>query len=217
MIEYLLSTPDNIELIRDNIAAILTLELQKQKELATEAALPDAADYDVSVHIDKTRPWQLTSNEEIKNPFPLINVLFSESKPVSGGDRTRAIDYTAKYLIDCYGCGNVAEDDGMGTIIFDDDSFANRRALKTARLARNILMSSFYTYLGLRSVVKSREVSEYKIGFPDNMPESAVGVSVCRITLSVTFTETSPQAEGVPYEGMLFKSFDSNGNILIDM
>jgi hypothetical protein len=215
-INYLLQEKDNIEKIRDQIAAILKNELVNQKELAERAGLADVADYDVSVYLEKGRPWELTENEQSNNPFPLINILLSESKPMSSNKQVSAVDYTAKFIIDCYGCGNFEINDAQ-EMVFSDDSAANIRAWKTGRLARNILMSAFYYYLGLRGIVKKTYITEIKTGTPDNLPESAVAVTVCRITFAVDFTEKAPQAEVEPFDGILFESVSDTGEILIDI
>ncbi|MDR1389189.1 MAG: hypothetical protein LBJ31_04360 [Treponema sp.] len=215
-IHYLLQEKDNIEKVRDQIAAILKSELVNQKQLAEEAALADAADYDVSVYLERGRPWELTENEQSKNPFPLINVLLFESKPTAGGKQMTAVGYTAKFNIDCYGCGN-SDIDGEGEMTNGDDSAANIRAWKTGRLARNILMSAFYYYLGLRGIVKKTYITEIKTGTPDNLPESAAAITVCRIVFAVDFMEKAPQAEVEPFDGILFESVSDTGEILIDI
>ena len=47
----LLSELDNIEYIRDQIGAILSVELANQFALAQEAADPNARDYNIAVYI----------------------------------------------------------------------------------------------------------------------------------------------------------------------
>jgi hypothetical protein len=217
-IKYLLSEPDNAEKVRSQIAAILKVEIEAQAAMAAEAALPDAGDYNIGVLIEHERLWALTGNTKEDSPFPLVNVLLLETRPVErGGNLVNAKDYTAKFAIDCYGCGNfdMAADENGEPVM--DDFLANIRAWKTARVARNILMSAFYTYLGMRAIVKRREITETKTGVPDNLPESSVAVTVCRIIFSVQFTEVSPQADVEPFDGILFKSVSNTGEDLIDI
>jgi hypothetical protein len=56
-----------------------------------------------------------------------------------------------------------------------------------------------------------------KTGVPTNLTESALSVTVCRITFTVDFSEKSPQAEGVINEGIFFKSLSDSGVILVDI
>jgi hypothetical protein len=214
-IKYLLNEPDNVETIRSQIAAILKGEIEAQAAMAAEAALEDAGDYNIGVLIEHERPWILTGNKKEESPFPLVNILLLETKPLNG-TLVNAKDYTAKFAIDCYGCGNFNMVDENGDPVLDD-FLANIRAWKTARVARNILMSAFYTYLGMRSVVKKRQIEEAKTGVPNNLPESAAAVTVCRIIFSVQFTEVSPQADVEPFDGILFKSVSNTGENLIDI
>ena len=48
----LLSEPDNIEYIRDQIGAILSVELANQFALAQKKADPNARDYNIGVYIE---------------------------------------------------------------------------------------------------------------------------------------------------------------------
>ena len=54
----LLSEPDNIEYIRDQIGAILSVELANQFALAEEAADHNARDYNIAVYIENDDPLQ---------------------------------------------------------------------------------------------------------------------------------------------------------------
>lgn len=209
-INFLLAEADNIELIRNQIAGILKIETENQYSLAAEQGVEDLRDFRIGVFVERARPWDLTGNSEIKNPFPLINVSLSGYNGEAGSAQSEK-KYKATFYIDCYGCGNLNNTRG------DDDSLATIRAWKTARIARNILMSSYYTYLGLRGTVFKRSILSIQTGNPSNMPESAVAVTTCRISFVVDFSEKSPQEEGVLFEGLTFKSLSDNGEILIDI
>jgi hypothetical protein len=213
-INYLLSDLDNVEFIRNQIAAILKIETENQYFLAEAAAAPDKRDYKIPIYVEKARPWNITGETADQSPFPLINILLNDIKQEAHpGSAVNEKKYTATFFIDCYGCGNINIENDIG----DDDSLGTIRAWKTARIVRNILMSSYYTYLGNRGIVKKREITQIATGTPQNMPESAVSVTTCRISFLVEYFEKSPQAEGVPYEGMLFKSLSDTGEILIDI
>jgi hypothetical protein len=209
-IDFLLSENDNIELIRNQTAGILRIETENQYSLAAEKGIEDLRDYKIGVFVEKLRPWDLTGNSDNKNPFPLINVSLSGYNGEAGSAQGEK-KYKATFYIDCYGCGDFNNTNG------NDDSLATIRAWKTARIARNILMSSYYTYLGLRGTVFKRSILSIQTGNPSNMPESAVSVTTCRISFSVDFSEKSPQEGGVLFEGIAFKSLGDDGEILINI
>jgi hypothetical protein len=206
-INFLLAKNDNIELIRNQIAGILKIETENQYSLAAGQGAEDLRDYKIGVFVERARPWDLTGN---KNPFPLINISLSGYDGEAGSAQSEK-KYKATFYIDCYGCGNLNNTNG------NDDSLAAIRAWKTARIARNILMSSYYTYLGLRGTVFKRSILSIQTGSPSNMPESAAAVTTCRISLAVDFSEKSPQEGGVMFEGIAFKAVSESGEILIDI
>jgi hypothetical protein len=79
-INYLLSTRDNVEKIRDQIAYILKLECMNQYTLAVETGDMDARDFDVGIYLESERPWQLTEYTDTENPFPLVNICLAGIK-----------------------------------------------------------------------------------------------------------------------------------------
>jgi hypothetical protein len=221
-ITVLLTEPDNLEKIRDQIAAILKLEFMSQYQKAVEQDIENAKDFNIGVYLERERPWQLTENSEGENPFPLVNVkLAGYKKDNPPGDTVNRKKYTGDFVIDCYAQGSPDNPD------FFDDTDATIKAWRLGRIVRNVLMSGFYTYLGMRGVVLRCEITEAGIGAPTdktgNIDDSAVSVTICRILFSVSYYEDSPQAEGVKFEGILFKAFapgknpGENGEVLIDI
>jgi hypothetical protein len=216
-ITELLDKPDNIEKIRDRIALILKMECANQYEKAQELHLENAGDYAIGVYLEHSRPWQLTENSQGKNPFPLANVqaLGYKRDIEAGGETVNRKKYIAEFAIDCYANG-VPDHPEYG-----DDTDSTIRAWRLAGIIRKILMSGFYTYLGMRDVVRRREISETQTGSPTdrtgNIDESAISVTICRILISVWFHEESPQAAVAEFEGISFKSPAPNGEVLLDI
>jgi hypothetical protein len=212
-INTLIENKDNAEKIRDQIAALLTLEIQNQKQIAIDTGVPDKKDFDIDVYIENARPWELTGD---KNPFPLVNVCLQEiaedPRPGSTANNTK---YTGQYVIDCYGCGNQKLESEEE--ILTDDYLATIRAWKTARIIRNILMSGFYLYLGIRPIVQKRSIKKIITIIPQGLPNSAIAITAARIILEVNFFEQSPQAEAADLEGISFKSENSGKVSLIDI
>ena len=66
--ETLLSEPDNIEIIRDQIAALLAVDFAHQAELAAEAGVRSRRDYDVAVYVEneiRCSTWMMKSRKVI--------------------------------------------------------------------------------------------------------------------------------------------------------
>lgn len=210
-IQKLLNGQDNVEKIRDRIAFILKTELKNQYELAVKDDLKNAKDFDAKVFLENDRPWEFTESENDKNPFPLVNVCLVETKRAEGkaGSAIGRKKYTASFSIDCYACGNYGQDGR-------DDELSTIRAWTLARIVRNILMSGFYAYLGMRGVVLERDLSGIKTGSPNDIENSAVAVTIARLDFSVSFYEDSPQGEGVEFEGIDFNLLSKTGEVLVN-
>lgn len=208
IITELIDTPDTVELIRDQIAAILHLELSNQKNLAKQAHLEDAADYDIAVYLEKLFSFDIEGQSE---KFPAVNVQLVQSDEASGSSRVDASKHTAIFYLDCYGCGNVGN--------ADTDKAAVIKAWKVGRLVRNIIGAGQYAYLGLRpgkdgkAGVCSRKIRRRSAGVPRGLPDGAYQVVICRLELEVSFYEFSPQASGVKYELYDFVCRDPEGKV----
>ena len=215
-INELLNKQDNAEIIRDRIAAILKLELSNQKKIADENKnIKDKKDFNINVYLENSRPWDLISNSENKNPFPLINVCLQETTEAQKPGGSSKTKYTGLYLIDCYGCGNTQPKDAEEYIA--DDSLSTIRAWQTARVVRSILMSGFYAYLGMRGTVMKRRISKITAIIPTGLDGSAVSVTACRINLEVDFYENSMEAAGDDLEELAFRSNNEGEVSLINI
>lgn len=204
VINELLSKPDNVEIIREQIAAILLLETRRQYKLATESGDASKEDYNIKIFLEQEMPFALQTNADA-NKFPLVNITLDGANIQSGSTKTADKTMKAVFLIDCYNHGN-AQGDGL------TGRSANVAVWKTARIIRNILCASDYTYLHLRGIVGGREVTKMQSGKP-RLQDSAVTVSICRITLEVTYDEQSPEVTGVDCEPMTV-AIDVNGMVI---
>jgi len=210
-IKTLLNTPDNAEKIRDQIAAILKIELSNQNMLAEyNPDIENKKDFDIKVYIENSRPWALLGDKPEKNPFPLVNVSLQDIKKDSG-PITGKIKYTGTYLIDCYGTGNYQPENAAEWI--PDDYLSAVRAWKLARVTRNIIMSGFYAFLGMRDIVRGRDIESITTVIPTGLQDSAISITACRIILKVELHETSPEAEGVTFNGLSFISNNNDGEV----
>jgi hypothetical protein len=216
-ITKLLDNQDNAEIIRDLIAVILKTEFLTQKKLADNAPhIKDKKDFDIKVFIENSRPWELTGDSKETNPFPLVNVCLQETiEDVSNpGATVGKVKYTGTFCIDCYGCGNYQPEDKKEYI--PDDSLSTKRAWQTARITRNILMSAFYTYLGLQGTVRRRRIEKISTIIPP-VADSAISITGCRIIFKVEFHEISPEGDTVELETVSFLSKNEGEVVLIDI
>lgn len=212
MIESLIDKKDGFEIVRDQIAAILRVEVENQKALA-EASGKDPGLWDLRIFSERSNPF-----EEIREgeSTPLVNVWYSSSEfdYASSGvvDRQAA---SGVFNIDVYGTGTSQEtEEGHSP----GDMLAAETTHRAVRLVRNILMSGRYTYLGLRGLVGRRSVQNITIFQPEATDDMAQQIVGARLSFRVVFNESSPQVEPVILEGLLVKvKRAENGEILINL
>jgi hypothetical protein len=201
LITELIETPDNVEKVRDQIAAILSLELQNQFEKAKEEGKTNFADYDIDIYAENSRPYDTTGDEMVSN----VNIVLQEvtvphSNPRMGDQKEQAV-----FHIYCIANGNTIGD-------FRDDKSATFRAWKIMRLVRRILMSEPYTYLGMRKIVTSRTFTKMEAGTPN--AQSAQAFTVIRASFEVQFVEGYIGGPSVPFEGYNFEVIPDDGRVV---
>jgi hypothetical protein len=194
LINTILNTPDNFEVIRDQLAAILVVELANQQVLS---GLEQPR-----VFVERSDPWgeflDAPEAEPSTPPAPIIHVWFETS--TADGASSNIVErqkVDAIYNIDCYAAAVSAETDG-GHIAAD--RLAAFRAQATSRLARQILMSAHYTYLAMRGVVWKRWVQSLTMFQPQIDNKQAQRVVAGRLSMLVQFSEFSPQNVGETIE-----------------
>lgn len=188
-LESLIDKQDNFEIIRDQIASILVLEIAAQKILAI-ADSQDPLEWDLRVFTERSNPWEQWLNDQTV-VSPLINVWYDNSNfDRSASNIMERQKSETIFNIDCYGFG-VSETDGGGHKT--GDSEAAFEVHKALRLVRNILMSAEYTYLGMRGLVWKRWPQSI-ISFQPQINDQLVhNIKGARIALSVHFNEFAPQ------------------------
>ena len=199
-ITELIEAPDAIEAVRDQIAALLSLELQNQYAMAREKGVPNAADYNIKIYVENARPYDTVGNTRLS----LVNVVLPEitvphSNPRIGDQKEQAV-----FHIYCIADGNNTGD-------FRDDKSATFRAWKIMRLVRRIIMSDMYTYLGLRKTVTSRIITKMEVGTP--AAQTATFITAVRAHLEVQFKEGSIESPFVPLEGYDFDVSPEDGEV----
>jgi hypothetical protein len=202
-INTLIEKPDNVEIIRDQIAAILKLEIEHQSFIDSENN-----DFCVKVFIENARPLETETDDE--NPCSrFINVQLTRADIPKSNARVGRQGETAIFFIDCTTYGGTEGD-------YYDDKESALKAWRIARLVRNILTSGVYTYLGLQGVVRSRVIPSRESGAPP-MQSEAQAATVVRITLEVDFIENTIDAEYETLDVIKFECDSDTGEILINI
>lgn len=194
IITELIDKQDTNEIVRDQIAAILAVEVVNQRTLAITAG-KDPDDHSFSVYIERSKPWE-------GSEMPLVNVLFDndrfDNKNSNQIDRQRA---TGTFHIDCYAKKTTTDDN-------EGDELSSKEADRIARLVRNILMANEYAYLALgyrelgvgNNLVTKRYVMRREKFQPDIRNEAYENIIACRLTIEVEYDEFSPQTEMEDFE-----------------
>lgn len=191
----LIDKVDNFEVVRDQIAALLALNIENQKALAI-ADGQDPAPWDLRVYTERANPWdQYTGGQgQVVDVAPIANVWFdSTSFDKSASTVMDRQKSDGSFNIDIYGYG-VSQDDGGGGHKPGDReaAFEMQRAVK---LVRNILIASENTYLQLRGLVWTRWVQSITSFQPQIDNRSIQNIVGARLVLKVEFNEFSPQYE----------------------
>jgi hypothetical protein len=181
---------DNVEVIRDQIGAILLAEVNNQMALAT-AAGDDPDDWKLRIYTEASNPWEQFLETPTADKSPIINIKFDSSVfPRSSGNIMKRQKAEAIYNIDCYGYG---ESEQTTTGHTPGDQLAGLESARAVRLVRNILMSSPNTYLQLRGVVWDRWPQSINAFDPERGVDGVQKIVASRISFAVGFNEFSPQ------------------------
>lgn len=184
---------DTFEIIRDQIAAILVLEVVNQKTLAAAAA-KDPALWDLKVYIERANPFEAFQND---NPdvTPIVNVWFdNEQFDKSASNLVERQKGTGVFNIDIYAVG-VSQTDGTGHKPGDRE--AALEAQRAIRLVRNILMAAENMYLQLTRQTAWDRIPQAVTLFQPTIGDQPVqNIMGARLALSVSYNEFSPQVEG---------------------
>lgn len=210
-IQTLITKSDNFELIRDEIAAILAVEIANQKALATIAEA-DTTLYDFDLFTERSDPWNLFFNDqnEIIRSKPVVNIFFESMSPNASKSNTiDQTDWTGTFSIDAIS-GKVNERNTSTNTMKYGDELSAKECQRIIKLCRNILQAGIYQYIftglsgavpiAITGVVSKRVISQIQMFKPDLNDRPSEHIFGARITLSVDFVEYSPQYTGILLE-----------------
>lgn len=206
MIPLLIDKQDTVEIVRDQIGAILASEAESQRALAVTAG-KDPAEWTFRTFIERSNPWAEFLDATTPQP-PVINVTFENADYQLSGSTIvgKFIGTSAMFNIDCYGHG-MGSDDPSEAGHIAGDKMGCIEAMRAARFVRNVLMSAEYIYLGLRGTDKEKWVHRRWIDGVTILQPALEGreiqqVVAARLALRVEFNEFAPQHAGVELEGV---------------
>jgi len=184
-IASLITEIDNVELIRDQIAAILRLELDNQVALA-QAESVDPAPWTVDVYTERSGAFESGLNDPNRKT-PFVNVwIDNESWDRSASNVMERQRGNAFINVDAVGYGTRKPGEA-------GDFEAATSCQRVLRLCRKILMAAPYTYLELRGIVASRWPQSRTYYQPTIDQAPVQNVYGGRFTMVVDFNEFSPQ------------------------
>lgn len=201
-IATLIDKQDNVEIIRDQIAAILVLEVASQMALAIAAA-KDPDEWKLRIFLERSNPWEQFLNNPTDSS-PLINVWWDNSNfDLKASNIVERQKSETVYNIDCYGYARSADNAAGGHKPGDREAALEvHRAL---RLVRNILMAAEYTYLALQGLVWRRWPQSITVFQPQQDGNTVQQIVGARLAFRVDFNEFSPQ---IPAETLELLSVD---------
>ena len=201
-ISELIDKQNTFEIIRDKIAQILANEIANQKTIATNEG-KDPSLWDLEVYTERSNPWEKWLNQST-NKVPIVNVWFDNyNLDGTAGNTVEYQTVNGIFNIDVYGF-DISRDNQAGGHLAGDELSA-KETQRAYRLVRNILMSSFYTYLDLRPIVSQRWIQSATAFQPEQQGGQVQQVQAIRMAFAVKFLEFSPQYQG---EGIEYISND---------
>jgi hypothetical protein len=203
LITELIESQTNRARVRDQIGAILLVELANQQTLAT-AASEDPRLWALRVYLERANPWEefIDAPDQLDAP-PIVNVAFDNvGLEMAASNTVERQKGTAVYNIDCYGYGVSADVPDGGHELGDEQ--AAIEAERASGIVQRILMAGAYTYLGFargaNQVVWRRWVQSVTSFQPQIDSRPVPRVQAVRVALQVEFSEFSPQVQGQPLE-----------------
>lgn len=201
-ITQLIDKTDNVELIRDQIAAILCSEVKSQKALARAAGKKPSA-WHLNVYTERSEPWSDFQSipEEDKEPerrCPIVAVSFDNTSYEKAGSDFERQKTVGIFNVDCYGYAISRDDGAFGHC--PGDALASLNAQHAVRLVRNILMSAEYLNLQMLGTVARIWLQSVTMFQPQEDGRSVERVVAARMAFEVQFNEYSPQVVGQPLE-----------------
>lgn len=201
-IAALIEAPSGLELVRDQIAAILLAETVGQIDQAKSKGL-HPREWELEVFVERSNPWEKYQDDEgrfSENARPLVNIwvdsaVSSESNSTFGQQK-----WTVTYHLDVFGFGVTREVANGGHISGDRD--AAFEAHRVVRNVRSIVSAGPWRLLGLSGIVTKSRFTELQFFQPKAGEHVLQHVSAARAKLEVDLIEPNPMSALEIFEGL---------------
>ena len=214
-IDHLLVTRDTLEIVRDQIAAILALESAQQMALAPGSG-KDPLDWELHVYTDRVSPIGEYLQSDAPRLPPIVVVYFQQDSFDGKASDQLKHRYFGTFVIDCYGYGCSKDDPNDAQAHLPGDIQAEQEATRAARLVRQILVATPYFNLGLPGLVGKRQFVARENLTPSQEERPVSHVSAFRLKLQVDFDEFSPENSFPNIESVAITfTRDGDGRVLV--
>lgn len=201
LLQTLIDKQDTVEIVRDQIGAILVAELANQQTLAVAAA-KDPLDWTMTVFVERQYPYEMWLNAGVAETAPTkpIASIWVDNEnldtSVSSKPGVRMV-YEATFNIDVYARGFVSDVAAGGHI--PADFAARTECHRAVRLVRNILDAPQNRFLQLdRSLIWAHPKFENFEYFQPEIDEPTPNLAIwaCRGRFIAKFKEIAPEYVG---------------------
>jgi hypothetical protein len=209
LLQSLIDKRDNLEIVRDQVALILLLELANQQQKAL-AVGKDPQEWKLRIFTERGNCWgDFTSDDsgdsDTERPAVDLTPIVSVWVNKATYDRARSLPVVrqqadASLVVDIYGGGIARSKDGGHATA---ELQASNEVLRAYRLVRNILMSGNASNLAMPGVVGDHWPTEFEtVSQPNEDLDKPKfeRVAMGRLQLSVSFLEFAPEYVGEPLE-----------------
>jgi hypothetical protein len=192
----LIDKQDTFEIVRDQIAGLLTAETLNQQALAT-AGGEDPLLWAFDVFLERDWPierWLNASPNLSLTTAPVVSVWFESSSVDPSTSTLHEYKFEGTYVLDIMARGVTSDDPGGGHIPADQNARLNCHA--AVRLVRNILSATENRRLQLPASIvwANPKFQNFEFG-PAPLEEISEAPSVwnCRCRFQVKMTEMAPE------------------------
>ncbi len=190
LVDTLITKQDNVEIVRDQIAAIIKQNADNQVILA--AGEPDPTEWALRVFIERMNPWEEWRDWKVgDDKTPIVNVWFDNSNfDKSSSDAHSRQTSQSVFNVDTYALG-VAHKTATGHVPGDLDAALTRD--RATRFVRNFIMAPENIRLQMNGVVGDRWPQSAQAFQPELDAQQVQQIVASRIAVLVSFNEFSPQ------------------------
>ena len=225
LITELIDEADGHEIVTQAIGQIMAAEIKNQQLIAASKGKNPQA-WAADVYVNRVKPFD--TRLEGDDLSPLINVCFKSANYEEAGSTVRPQRADGQWNVDIYGFGESSKDP-LTNEQNPGDLVAKKQIDRWLGIARKIIMSGQYTYLGsprashgkcpnlLNQWCYGRWVQSINTFQPELETRAAITCLGSRLSLNVHYLTDSPQILGEIFELLSVKvKRAKDGRLLVD-